>query len=187
MQRFRHCASDWSCSISGFSTVNRQRFIGVLNNELESVSERHWFAANTVEVHLMRHVRRGFQQTIELSFHHLIFVFRHLIHQPSSPHWPVGRGNHRITSLQLCSTLQTFHLLLWAMGCWCGYLSGVWCKWFAYSPADALTLLVGQPEGHPAGKKTEWWGAVFCLGWDADLHIDQLMPLPLTVSCFRKI
>jgi len=37
--------------------------------------------------------------------------------------------------------------------------------------------------------KTKWWGAgmVICLERDADLHIAQLMPLPLTVSCFRKI
>jgi len=33
--------------------------------------------------------------------------------------------------------------------------------------------------------KTEWWGAgmVVCLGRGADLHMSQLMPLPLTVSC----
>jgi len=53
----------------------------------------------------------------------------------------------------------------------------------------ALTLLVGWQEGHPACKKTEWWGAgmVVCLEQDADLHMAQLMPLPLTVSCFSKI
>ena len=28
---------------------------------------------------------------------------------------------------------------------------------------------------------------VICLEWDADLHMAQLMPLPLTVSCFSKI
>jgi len=52
-----------------------------------------------------------------------------------------------------------------------------------------LTLLVGRQEGHPARKKTEWWGAgmVICLGRGADLHMAQLMPLPLTVSCFSKI
>jgi len=35
----------------------------------------------------------------------------------------------------------------------------------------------------------EWWGAgvVICLGRGADLHTAQLMPLPLTVSCFSKI
>jgi len=38
-------------------------------------------------------------------------------------------------------------------------------------------------------KKTEWWGvgAVICLQRDAHLHMAQLMPLPLTVSCFSKI
>jgi len=35
----------------------------------------------------------------------------------------------------------------------------------------------------------EWLGAVvvICLERGADLHIAQLMPLPLTVSCFSKI
>jgi len=34
-----------------------------------------------------------------------------------------------------------------------------------------------------------WWGAgvVFCLQRGADLHMAQLMPLSLTVSCFSKI
>jgi len=37
--------------------------------------------------------------------------------------------------------------------------------------------------------KTEWWGAgvVICLERGADLHMAQLMSLPLTVSCFSKI
>jgi len=49
---------------------------------------------------------------------------------------------------------------------------------------SALTLLVGWQEGHPACKKTEWWGAgmVICLERGADLHTAKLMPLPLTVS-----
>jgi len=50
-------------------------------------------------------------------------------------------------------------------------------------------LLVGWQEGHPACKKYEWWGAgvVVCLERGADLHMAQLMPLPLTVSCISKI
>jgi len=54
---------------------------------------------------------------------------------------------------------------------------------------SALTLLVGRQEGHPACKKLEWWGAgvVICLERGADLHMAQLMPLPLTVSCSSKI
>ena len=46
------------------------------------------------------------------------------------------------------------------------------------------------------GRKGIWsvknwvvWGAgvVICLEWGADLHMAQLVPLPLTVSCFSKI
>jgi len=35
----------------------------------------------------------------------------------------------------------------------------------------------------------EWWGAgmAICLERGADLHMAQLMPLPLAVSCFSKI
>jgi len=49
---------------------------------------------------------------------------------------------------------------------------------------SALTLFVGRQEGHPACKKLSGWGAgvVVCLKRGADLHIAQLMPLPLTVS-----
>ena len=52
-----------------------------------------------------------------------------------------------------------------------------------------MTLLVGRQEGHPACKKLDWWvaGVVICLERGADLHMAQLMPLPLTVSCFSKI
>ena len=55
---------------------------------------------------------------------------------------------------------------------------------FAFS---ALTQLGGRKGIHPV--KTEWLGAgmVICLGRGADLHMAQLMPLPLTVYCFSKI
>jgi len=58
-----------------------------------------------------------------------------------------------------------------------------------WSVFSAVMLLVGQQEGHPVCKKTEWWGAgmVICLEQGADLHTARLMPLPLTVSCSSKI
>jgi len=36
--------------------------------------------------------------------------------------------------------------------------------------------------------KMEWWiaGMIICLRQGADLHMDQLIPLPLTVCCFSK-
>ena len=56
---------------------------------------------------------------------------------------------------------------------------------FSSRSFSALTLLVG----HPACKKLEWWGTgmVICLERGAVLHMAQLMPLPLAVSCISKI
>jgi len=58
------------------------------------------------------------------------------------------------------------------------------CSYAHTIPFSALTLLVGWQEG-----QTEWWGngMVICLQRGADLHMGQLIPLPLTVSCFSKI
>jgi len=52
----------------------------------------------------------------------------------------------------------------------------------------AVELLVGWQEWHLICKKTEWWGAgmVICLEQGTDLHISQLMSLPLTISCSSK-
>ena len=51
-----------------------------------------------------------------------------------------------------------------------------WCH--AFQCFSALTMLVGQQKG-------QWWNAdmIICLGQGADLHMAQLMPLPLTISC----
>ena len=49
---------------------------------------------------------------------------------------------------------------------------------------------VGWAAGRASGlQKTEWWdaGVVISLERGADLHMAQLMLLPLTVSCFSKI
>jgi len=50
---------------------------------------------------------------------------------------------------------------------------------------SALTLLVGRQEGHMACKKLSA-GMVICLERGADLHMAQLMPLPLTVYASQK-
>jgi len=56
---------------------------------------------------------------------------------------------------------------------------------------SALTLLVGRQEGHPACKNLSGgvlaWLSVWTLQQCADLHMAQLMPLPLTISFFSKI
>ena len=53
---------------------------------------------------------------------------------------------------------------------------------------SALTLLVGRQEGHPACKKLSG-GVLARLSVWSELQacMSQLMPLPLTVSCFSKI
>jgi len=51
-----------------------------------------------------------------------------------------------------------------------------------------LTLLVGQQEGHPACKKHGGGVLAWLSVWnEVQTRMAQLMPLPLTVSCFSKI
>jgi len=56
----------------------------------------------------------------------------------------------------------------------------------AFSVFDPVGWAAGRASGL---QKNEWWGAgvVVCLEQGADLYMAQLMPLPLTVSCFSKI
>jgi len=60
------------------------------------------------------------------------------------------------------------------------------CKKLSLQCFDPVGLAAGRASGL---QKTEWWGAgvVICLERGADLHMAQLMPLPLTVFCFTKI
>ena len=51
---------------------------------------------------------------------------------------------------------------------------------------SALTLLVGRQEGHPASKKLSGGVLAWLSVW-SKVQTCQLMPLPLTVSCFSKI
>jgi len=79
--------------------------------------------------------------------------------------------------------MHTYSTWVWVIG----FLS-VFFIYFFWT-FTALTLFVGRQEGHPACKKSEWWGAgvVISLERGADMHMVQLMPLLLTVSCFSKI
>jgi len=79
-----------------------------------------------------------------------------------------ANNNHtcRIGTHDCYLQINTSHLLSVLWRCWLGGRKGI----------------------RPV-KKTEWWGAgmAVCLEQGADLHMAQLMPLPLTVSCFSKI
>ena len=55
---------------------------------------------------------------------------------------------------------------------------------------SALTLLVGRQEGHPACKKLSGGVLAWLSVWSevqTCMHMAQLMPLPLPLSCFSKI
>ena len=58
-----------------------------------------------------------------------------------------------------------------------------------FLPSVLWCCCLGSRKGIRPVKKLEWWGTgmVIFLEQDADLHMAQLMPLPLTVSCFSKI
>ena len=61
--------------------------------------------------------------------------------------------------------------------------------YFVFSKSIQCFDTVGWAAGRASGlQKTEWWGAsmVICLERGADLHMASMMPLPLTVSCFKK-
>ena len=49
-----------------------------LDDNFESLTKGYRFAVDETKVKLMGHVRRGLQQTIELSLNHLILLFRNL-------------------------------------------------------------------------------------------------------------
>jgi len=62
------------------------------------------------------------------------------------------------------------------------------CFAFSAFAFNALTLLVGRQEGHPARKKLSGGVLAWLSVWSqVQTHMAQLMPLPLTVSCFSKI
>jgi len=55
-------------------------------------------------------------------------------------------------------------------------------------PSDAFSALTLLVSGTKNSQPVKWSaGTVICLERDADLHMAQLMPLPLTLSCFSKI
>ena len=51
---------------------------------------------------------------------------------------------------------------------------------------NVLMLLVGWQEGHPACKKLSGGVLVWLSVW-SEVHMAELMPLPLNVSCFSEI
>jgi len=65
---------------------------------------------------------------------------------------------------------------------------GVTSVWLDFLPSVLWHRWLGSRKSIQPIKKQGWGvGMVICLEQGADLHVSQLMPLPLTVSCFSKI
>ena len=95
----------------------------------------------------------------------------------TAPAPETSHHSHTVTADLVCFQSQLLDVNIYAILQPIWYLPSVlWCCW-----------LGGRKGIRPV--KTERWGAgmVICLERDADLHMAQLMPLPLTVSCFSKI
>jgi len=54
------------------------------------------------------------------------------------------------------------------------------------APSVLWRCLLGGRKGIRPVEKTQWWDAGVCLGQGVDLHMAQLIPLTLIVSCSRK-
>jgi len=99
-----------------------------------------------------------------------------------------------ITSLQLSAWLLC-HALGQYTCCFITQNYCLPCPFFIYiyfistllMSFGASTLLVGRKEGHPACKKLSGGVLVYVWGEVQTSITAQLMPLPLTVSCFSKI
>jgi len=116
----------------------------------------------------------------------------------TSCHWDVG--NESLAHRMLCSLFGLVVLSWacsvqrddWAMSCWhftwTDYTFDLHQSLFMFGPSVLWRCWLGGRKGiWPV--KTEWWGAgvLICLERGADLHMAQLMPLPLTISCLSKI
>ena len=70
----------------------------------------------------------------------------------------------------------------------CALINYIYLLTYLFMPSVLWWCWLGGRKG-TRRVKTEWWGAdvVVSLEQGADLHMAELMPLPLTVSCCSKI
>ena len=107
--------------------------------------------------------------------------------------WMVGRasGLNKLSSevlawLSVCSELQM--ICIWSSGCYCYPLISCFTNIQNGLPLTPSVLWRCWLGGRKSIRPVKNWvvGCCGCLGWGADLHIAQQMPLPLTVSCSSK-
>ena len=100
--------------------------------------------------------------------------------------WINFGGGIRRVSVAMRAVAQLMQQLIFSyFCCYAVVMLLCLCVW----PSVLWRCWLGGRKGIRPVKKTEWWGAgvVICLEQGTYLHMVQLMPLPLTVSCFSKI
>ena len=80
--------------------------------------------------------------TWQLHSHKCSWLQCHSISHNESDHWWLVGLHFAFSALTLLAGRQEEHPACknWVMRCWCGYLSGVRCRLFAYGPADATAI-----------------------------------------------
>ena len=88
-----------------------------------------------------------------------------------------------------CCVISLFYVVL-KVQMSCLFINAAWLEYavvvLLLQCFDAVGWVAGRATGPVKNWVVECWRC-FCLELGADLHMAQLMPLPLTVSCFSKI
>ena len=137
------------------------------------------FIVNNSVSCLVRHVWVKFLQTIFIVCFFAFVVLCHIFNRNEIWHcfvyvaWIYTLSQKSIPGTQPLTTILT--VVVWFQQFFVQILLSEYAikRWFNFPPHLF----------------SEWWGAcvVICLGWGADMHMTQLMPLPHTASCFSKI
>ena len=93
----------------------------------------------------------------------------------------------RLKLVNITDSGRETSLPIWHLGCDTVLIFTVLDGYFL--PSVLWRCWLGGRKGIRPVKNLEWWGTgmVICLERGANLHMAQLMPLPLTVSCSSKI
>ena len=129
--------------------------------------------------------------TLSEIFQQLLCYYSALITQQLLEY--IWQGDHYVVTAEF-RLVSVIHIIFiqncdcTALHCFDAVTVACNCDKFCSELPSVLWHCVRQ-EGHQPVKNFEWWGAgvVICLERDADLHMAQLIHLPLTVSCFSKI
>ena len=143
----------------------------------DTLQESIWPVSGNIGGHVCHHSNEMGRELRRLNGHHASFIWsRSHCHQDWS-----------VSTEQPTSAICYVYLISWNLSGSCSVILSALALMGDLPPVHWRCWLGGRKGIEPV--KTEWWGAgvVICLERGADcLHMAQLMPLPLTVSCFNN-